>query len=847
MRATHAALGLLLCLPLWGCGSDEEEAPPAADAGTVDLAGDLDAPRDQGPGGDGPGPAPDLAAPDQGAPDQGVLEDLGEARDQGPALDASDAALLEDQGGRDLQPDLDPTLDSDGDGLTDLEERALGTDPLRRDSDEDGVDDGAEVAAGTQPLDPADAPAWQPGALGPHPRLFFGSEDLPRLRALAAAPTGGHAAVWQRLQALASAQPPPNEGPQFDSGASSTRGLIAKAAAFVGLIQGDAALTEKALDLATFAFPAPEELADTYNYDIREAQGLAGFCSAYDLLAGTPDLDPDRLAEARRQLERRIDAFRWVTSSTTLALLLRVAPNNHPAKVEAALGLCALALNERPGAALDMNEGITGLRFYLTRMQRSPEGGFAEGYNYLVYGSNSYLPFLAAYHRFARGRTLPYRVVGTWTLGLDPDARGTVPVLDPVADPDFADIYRMALQATRPDGLTPETDDANPVGLHGGLLAALFAEPRYLHNWALPAVGYASEFAEVATFAQLDPELEPVAPDWPADAFWAEAGFAQLRSDLGPDALWFLIQGEHGPVRLWGLMHEHPDAGNLMLWYRGEPLLIDAGYINWDFRERVNTAQDHNLVLVDGEGPPHDQILNGIGVDAFLEAWDPSPEASFVQVRARYREVDVLRQVARVGGEFFVVADLLDPLDGGEHRYTFQMNGKAGEEVPDSAFELSPQGGRWTRPRAAVEVACQALQGDQETSQRAEEHVEVWGRFATHATLDVAASMSGPAGFLSLLLPSASDEPGPSAQLLRPEEGLAVACVRGAQGTTVVTLQRGPAAREVALSPCGEALGEATLLAPAGLSLLQFDGAGGLVWQRQYGEGGLQLDGVELP
>lgn len=41
--------------------------------------------------------------------------------------------------------------DSDGDGLTDQEEEALGTDPDDGDSDNDGVDDGDEVEDGTDP------------------------------------------------------------------------------------------------------------------------------------------------------------------------------------------------------------------------------------------------------------------------------------------------------------------------------------------------------------------------------------------------------------------------------------------------------------------------------------------------------------------------------------------------------------------------------------------------------------------------------------------------------------------------------------------------------------------------
>ena len=49
-----------------------------------------------------------------------------------------------------------PATDTDGDGLTDDQERAIGTDPFDPDTDGGGVNDGDEVDAGTDPLDPAD-------------------------------------------------------------------------------------------------------------------------------------------------------------------------------------------------------------------------------------------------------------------------------------------------------------------------------------------------------------------------------------------------------------------------------------------------------------------------------------------------------------------------------------------------------------------------------------------------------------------------------------------------------------------------------------------------------------------
>lgn len=58
-------------------------------------------------------------------------------------------------------------LDDDGDGLSNAEEEALGSDPDQADSDADGWDDGEEVGGNTDPTDASDHPytgGWPIGA-----------------------------------------------------------------------------------------------------------------------------------------------------------------------------------------------------------------------------------------------------------------------------------------------------------------------------------------------------------------------------------------------------------------------------------------------------------------------------------------------------------------------------------------------------------------------------------------------------------------------------------------------------------------------------------------------------------
>jgi len=90
--------------------------------------------------------------------------------------------------------------DSDGDGLSDDEERAEGSDPNKRDSDGDGVDDGDEVRGGSNPNDKDSVPGGTntTGIQGPRLRGGGGPAGCTVRAQDAGAATG----VWLELTVI---------------------------------------------------------------------------------------------------------------------------------------------------------------------------------------------------------------------------------------------------------------------------------------------------------------------------------------------------------------------------------------------------------------------------------------------------------------------------------------------------------------------------------------------------------------------------------------------------------------------------------------------------------------------
>ncbi|MDX9722878.1 MAG: heparinase II/III family protein [Myxococcota bacterium] len=690
-------------------------------------------------------------------------------------VDENDAELFEQTEDLDetvdLPPDedldsveLDPT-DSDHDGIPDALELELGTNPLDPDSDDDGFDDGTELELGTKANDPSSAPAWQP-AYSARPRLYISPEELPAIRAKLENPEAE--LLLQRLQALAERSVPPHPE-RFDERVSAQQAQIAEAAAVLAYLGEELEWAQKALDIMEAPTPDPHELnkgvVPDGSYNLYESEALVSFCSAYDLLAAMPQLDTS--AARQRLLEKIADYREIMLEPGAYHNLMFTALNNHVLKVQGALGLCAMALSDHPDAAADFNEAVSGFDYLFFHFQGIEGGGYAEGWNYLQYGAVSFLPFVWALHKWRPEQCWPGRATAKLILG-DPRAGELGDYCDPAANPLFEAIFVNMLRSAQPNGLSAPWDDANPVAFPGEVLAALLDEGAFAWNWRKPAVGLATPHAEWLSLIALG-RVTPREPPWPLDEVLVEPGFALIRSDWSDAATSLVFLAEHRAATRNGLGHEHADPLSIVLYAHGEALLIDPGYINWEHHALVLDGSDHNILLVNGEGPPFQWTVPMS--DAYIDGSSMEQEWIMFSGYSEYREAQLQRRLVAFDKRAFVVADRARA----ELPKSFSglWNGNAGVES-GSAFSLQEHGAIWTRGGASLQVVSVSTNGAGSWSHHREEHATSWGVWAEHICAQLSAEPTQELAFLSLLLPLPASQVQPTVAAEHPAERIAM-------------------------------------------------------------------------
>lgn len=267
---------------------------------------------------------------------------------------------------------------------------------------------------------------------------------------------------------------------------------------------------------------------------------------------------------------------------------------NHYLANLAALFFCGLLLPE-------LKESGAWLAFSRAELQREmahqvhPDGADHEG--------------SLSYHRFAAEIFLAILALGK-SHGL-PFSRLYEERLEKMAD--------LLLHALRPDGRLPCVGDASTIRLQNLDRREVGSDPRHL--LALAAVLFnrgdfkqaAGAFPEYA-FWLLGPEGRgryerlPSLTAPPASRSFPQGGFHIVRRD----GLYLLFLC--GPLGLRGVRgHWHYDQLSFELFARGEPVLIDPGWLAYEsdpaMMGRFKSTRSHNTVAVDGRDQVRDDLF----------------------------------------------------------------------------------------------------------------------------------------------------------------------------------------------------------------------------------------------
>lgn len=154
--------------------------------------------------------------------------------------------------------------------------------------------------------------------------------------------------------------------------------------------------------------------------------------------------------------------------------------------------------------------------------------------------------------------------------------------------------------------------------------------------------------------------------------------------------------------------------------------------------------------------------------DAFLHTWDDDPDFTTLIASTKYADAELARRVVRVDGRFVVLADRMT--SAASREYTWQLNGLAGGDTPNTTFTATDLGGVWARTNARAVAAVVPTVGAATYGQTLEDHQNDGGR-KQHVRLIAAATMDAGAGFLTVILPERTDDPAATVVALDPGAG----------------------------------------------------------------------------
>ncbi|MDA0335327.1 MAG: heparinase II/III family protein [bacterium] len=532
--------------------------------------------------------------------------------------------------------------------------------------------------------------AQVPLAAEVHPSLLFTAEQVPLLQARI---TRAPYATWWATVLDRALQPP---SPVVEE---RTKARYAKAAAFAWWMTGDSTFAHTAAGLL-LDMKFPRDGGDLGEPHL-EGEVVMQYAQAYDMLHPFLSSYPDSLATVRSLLADEADrmfdgivvqeidlgffgTLKIHLHETTDPRNLSVTHlDNWHIRLYGSLGLVAYALADHPGSGGSSPQQWAAWAYdlvtrSLTHMIDEMDGSYAEG------------PF---YQRYAADIFLPYAF-----------ALRSLSAIDLFTDPLLDRTHDWSVNIRLPSGRRPNIDDGHLDDAYGHYLAAVDADgPVHHWDWLHNENGpYVRGFNEPDAIVYYDDTIGSREPDRGPTIFMPAAGDAVFRTDWSPEATYLLLRGEHGRPREQGFGHEHADETSFILYAHGEMLALDGGYINFTNHDKVNWGNAHNLIMVDGQGPPIDRIAGAAvdgGEDAFIEDTMIDAGGDYAQVRAAYLGARFRRRTLFANREYFVIAD--EAASDSVRTYQWRLHGHGGG-TSGGSYTRTGSLARWTRPQAEL-------------------------------------------------------------------------------------------------------------------------------------------------
>ena len=520
-----------------------------------------------------------------------------------------------------------------------------------------------------------------------------------------------------------------------------------------------AAIRETLLELLRTINPDVETALEYTEWQWRSKE-LIDYLCAYDMALGA-GVPKDSLVAARNLLQDFAgNLHREATLSVAGLSFFTTIKNNHALMTAAALGMAAVVLNDvgdvdpnrQPQSWIKTALWNIDNLFWRDESRRLSEpgviAGYAEGPHYLRYASLNLLPFFRSL-----GHVLPDGEIGVDFNGSERTIR------HPFHDPDYELLWEWIYRLRTPEGLLPPLEDT--FVNEGFPELALTGEQKYV--WPITSnkttlqrelhstVDMRANFlaAGIVPKQTYEPHHLVAMP---------EAGNLIFRLFLPfpSHTLYFHMSGEHGLPRESGGGHNQADAGSFMLGVGGEMMALDPGYVGYDRREEVGKAANHNMILVDGDGPAIGTPGAANDADAWIgDTFNLDDHLGFGSVTTGYRGAKIRRDVLFLDLRTIVIADFLTSDE--EHEYTWQLhgNGLAGEGPPSSGLFLENFDDReamWYRDGHALSTHIAASDGSTDFRAETAPHEVAYDSTENHTVLRLR-SAGKDRQFLSALVP----------------------------------------------------------------------------------------------